>query len=67
MTTNIQNSGYFDYEYRSKQEDNPIFLEEEEEKKEKEEDQVKIPLSVSSGYFDYEYKQQQQSYNRRAS
>ena len=58
MTTNIQNSGYFDYKYRSKEEDNPIFLEEEEEKKEKEEDQVKIPLSVSSGYFDYEYKEE---------
>ena len=58
MTTNIQNSGYFDYEYSSKEEDNPIFLEEEEEKKEKEEDQGTNPLSVSSGYFDYEYKEE---------
>ena len=58
MTTNIQNSGYFDYEYSSKEEDNPIFLEEAEEKKEKEEDQGTNPLSVSSGYFDYEYKEE---------
>ena len=59
MTTNTQNSGYFDYNYRDKQKDDPLFLEEEpEEEEEEKEEQIKIPSTVSSGYFDYEYKEE---------